>query len=104
MTKSYAGGLHTLMVNDIEMPAVLALIWKTTQSPALSSTACPLSGCLHRSPGLSAAAQRLPGWPLEMSEVPVLQGLGVATLARSRIGRRPGSPWPTSALARVLSR
>ena len=35
MTKSYAGGLHTLMVNDIETPAVLALIWKTTQSPAL---------------------------------------------------------------------
>jgi DNA-binding transcriptional LysR family regulator len=36
MTKNHAGRLHALIVDDVETPAVLALIWKTTQSPALT--------------------------------------------------------------------
>jgi DNA-binding transcriptional LysR family regulator len=35
MAKGYAGRLQALRVVDIETPAVLALIWKTAQSPAL---------------------------------------------------------------------
>jgi DNA-binding transcriptional LysR family regulator len=35
MTRHYQGRLQSLIVDDIQTPAVLALIWKRTQSPAL---------------------------------------------------------------------
>jgi DNA-binding transcriptional LysR family regulator len=35
MTSNHQGRLHALAVDDIQTPAVLALIWTTTKSPAL---------------------------------------------------------------------
>jgi len=35
MTRNYEGRLQSLIVDDVRTPALLALIWKSTQSPAL---------------------------------------------------------------------
>jgi DNA-binding transcriptional LysR family regulator len=35
MTRNYEGRLQSLIVEDIQTPAILALIWKKTHSPPL---------------------------------------------------------------------
>jgi DNA-binding transcriptional LysR family regulator len=50
MVTSYAGWLRPLLVDDIETPAVLALVWATTVSPALREL---LVDCRHAFRGFS---------------------------------------------------